>query len=330
MIKGIVPQLSEAGKIKIGGLGEARQKKGGGSYRLPVKYDYFVLTTTRRTPEGDLEIDAALMSELSPVVVNANTGEVTRSPLREIPIVVHSDDIEEVFPTALAMYVGKKLACRGDGAEAIRYQIIDGKRTGESKIRACPCEEYTGPKKRCKPHGILHCSIRAPGRAVAGSVHKWRTTSQISISRMAGSLEQIRAMAGVLQGLPLVLKIEEVEVSPDGVGSSKVYCCHVELRAQDIGLLQQQALDAARMRAELGTSRTAYRAMISAPADDDETEDEAAEAAAEFHESASNSAVDVVDAKAEPPASESPSATEAAALPVIGAGELKTVEATKS
>src|SRR5687768_3771278 len=61
---GAKPRLCELGKIKIGGLGEARQKQGGGTWRLPRKDDHFTITTLYRDARGDLLPDKELMDQL--------------------------------------------------------------------------------------------------------------------------------------------------------------------------------------------------------------------------------------------------------------------------
>ena len=266
MIKGIRPGLAECGKIKIGGKGAERKSAKGGTYRLPEKYDHFLVTTTKRDNKGDFIKDESLMDSL----IKDPDGKI-----RQIPIILHSNEIDEIFPTCFASYEGRKISCRGDGEQAI---------TANGRVIDCnvlECETFK--KRQCKPHGILHCSIALPDHAVAGAVYKWRTTSIISIQRLIGSLQQIKAVCGVLRGIPLMLKLEEVTVTPDGVkGSSKVYCCHVELHASDIMEVQRQALEAANMRRLVGSDDPeSYRALISAPAFD-ETIEEQEDVADEF------------------------------------------------
>ncbi|KKS83115.1 MAG: hypothetical protein UV58_C0001G0042 [Candidatus Wolfebacteria bacterium GW2011_GWC1_43_10] len=259
MIKGLEPRLAEAGKIKIGGLGETRKSKGGGEYRVPRKDDHFTITKTSRDDAGDLIEDAGIMDRIGP------------RPLTEIPIVLHSDEIDEVFPTSYAVYSGKAIACRGDGEKAERRKRKDGVDVGERESVACPCDLLRTGK--CKPHGTLHCTIRVPDVAVAGAVYKWRTTSLISCQQMVGSLLQIKAACGVLQGLPLQLVLREIKVAPEGKPTT-VYVCHVELRAQDVASAQRLALDAIEARERLGarveTARAQYRALLTAPESDDE------------------------------------------------------------
>lgn len=277
MIKGIQPALAEGGKIKIGELGEEKTSRTGKKFRMPVKLDYFLVTKTTRDAKGDLEVDEPLMSALP-----ADSDGAVRA----IPIVLHSDNIDDVFPTAYAMYSGRKLACRGDGQKAARWGFTnDGKRSAVPQEVACTCPMLQAKSGNvCKPHGTLHCSIVAPGQAVAGAVHKWRTTSLISIQRMIGSLQQILATCGTMRGLPLWLRVEPVQVAPDGQVST-VYCCHVELRAKDLMSVQRQALELLQMRRALHTGDIdgAYRALIQPPASTEETEEEQAEVAQEFY-----------------------------------------------
>jgi hypothetical protein len=275
MIKGVVGHLAEGGKIKIGGLGESRQSSSGSTYRMPVKLDHFLVTSTARGPTGDLIIDEALMAALP---------KDADGKCRSIPVIVHDDDIERVFPTALALYGGKQLLCRGDGTASKRWDFDkDGHRTSaEPKDRQCPCP-FLGAEKglKCKAHGTLHCSIAVPGQAIAGAVHLWRTTSMISIQRMIGSIEQIRMACGTIRGLPLTLRVSPVTVSPNG-RTSTVYVCHLELRAKDLMDAQNHALALADMRRKVAGELPAHF-PIAAPAADDEDDLEAAEVAAEFY-----------------------------------------------
>lgn len=280
MIKNIHPSLAEAGKIKIGILGPERKSAKGNRFRPPQKLDHFLITTTRRNEVGDLELDTALMESI---------GTDVDGKIRSIPIVVHSDDIDEVFPTSYALYSGKRCACRGDGETALRKEMKGKQFTGAEKTISCPCDYLratSGPV--CKPNGKLYCSIAAPGASVAGAVHIWRTTSIISIEQMIGSLQQIKAITGILRGIPLWMSVKPITVERDE-GATTVFCCHLELRAADIQELQRKALEAAEMRRRLKHDDSQYRRMISLPAHD-ETPEEQAEIADEFYpEDTSNS-----------------------------------------
>jgi len=96
-------------------------------------------------------------------------------------------------------------------------------------------------------------------------------------------LLQIKQACGALQGLPLWLKISPVHVTPKS-GPTTVYCCHVELRANDLVEVQRQALRAARTRQALAdiTGGETPRLLVSPPASEWETPEEQAEIAMEF------------------------------------------------
>jgi hypothetical protein len=279
MIHGLTPRLAEGGKIKIGGLGAERKARSGRTYRAPEKHDCFTVTTCEREPtdpgkpDGDLIIDQPVMDALVEYGFADADGKI-----RTIPIVLHSDDLEQVFPTAYVAYQGKRLACRGDGRTAERRQIIDGNFTGETKTVECPCdllEENSKGVRRCKYSGILHCSINVPGQSVAGSVYKWRTTSRISCEQMLGSLLQILRYAGTLQGFPLVLRVRPMRVQRP-TASVTVYVCHVELREALIDA-QRSALEVVSARSKLAGAFLAdrdqdYARMLQLPGGEDEAE----------------------------------------------------------
>ena len=295
MLKLIQPSLAEAGKIKIGRLGPERTSSRGKAFRMPEKLDHFLVTSTRRDKSGDLEVDEPLMDALAPEYADED------GRIRRIPIVVHSDDIDEVFPTTLALYSGRKLACRGDGEEATRYQISNGKRTGRSKQMACPCPYFGSEQEpRCKAHGVLNCSILAPGRGVAGSVYKWRTTSEISLNRMVASLQQIKALTGSLMGLPLLLCIEPIQVE-----TGTVFCCHVELR-ESIVEAQNRLISLYDARRRVTEMASPVRLSIPAPASDNESDEEQADVSAEFYPAGEEDAIDVDFDEASPSKDERP------------------------
>jgi hypothetical protein len=288
MLKNITPRLAEAGKIKIGGLGPERKSAKGSSFRPPLKFDHFVITGTERDAVGDLAIDTEIMTSLHDGGYTDADGK-----LRAIPIVLHSDEIDEVFLTSYALYSGKRCACRGDGEKALKREVKNSEFTGVEGPVDCPCEYLdaaTGPK--CKPNGKLFCSIAAPNSAVAGAVHIWRTTSIISVQQMIGSLLQIKAICGTLRGIPLTLRVKPITVEPKNSAPITVFCCHVELRAKDIESVQRKALDAAKLRRELGFDDRAYRAMLTLPAHDESLEEQAAIAAEMYAEDTTNTGAD--------------------------------------
>jgi hypothetical protein len=297
MIHGLRPALAEGGKIKSGHLGSVRQGSNG-PWRPPVKDDHFTITKTTRGADvggarGDLEIDRTIMDALLKEFKDAD------GKLRTIPIVLHSDDVDEVFPTTYACYTGTKLHCRGDGETALRWKIENRQRVGEPTRMDCTCP-YLGATSGpvCKPHGTLHCSIIVDGLPSAGSVHKWRTTSILSIQRIIGSLDQIRKLCGTIRGIPLVLRILPETVQPNGK-STTVYVCHIELRAKDVMGLMDQALRQQELRKKLGGDDGDYKRLVHAPGVN-ETPEEEGDISNEFHPDAVEPDVEAEAARTNP------------------------------
>jgi hypothetical protein len=186
--KGLNPHFAEIGKIKIGGKGEERKKKDGkGTYRLPVRFEHFVITTTEKGPDGNFLIDHETMKELG------------KEP-KEIPIRLPFDDIDMNFYTSFQYYHGKKCVCHGDGEHAIR--ITDEK---ENKINCDTSQCKFLRDEKCKVSGILSCHI--PISMEIGGIYRFRTHSWNSVSSILAALEYFKKNTnGILQGLPLKLK----------------------------------------------------------------------------------------------------------------------------
>lgn len=245
--KGLTPRLAEVGKIKIGGKGDER-KGSKGMYRLPVRYDHFVITTTERLPDkegGNFVPDLELMEKIDPRE-NWADGQTHAKP-KEIPIIFLFDDIDMNFRTEYAYYQGAKCMCRGDGEIAERLYLKAGKQTvivedystnpdspipllikkeiqvkpGEKHNIICNTEKcpFSQPDAkgvtRCKPSGILSCLI--PASMNIGGVFRFRTHSWNTISNILASLELIKTITGgILVGLPMKLQFLKKATSEHG------------------------------------------------------------------------------------------------------------------
>lgn len=246
------PRQAEAGKIKIGRQGEKRKKRSGkGEFQLPEKLDHFIVTTNERDDEtSNFIVDDALMAQLP----KDADGKV-----RKIPILLSSDDLDEVFPHALVCYVGKNLHCRGDGKTALRWELdtirVDGRDVTVRLDKApatvqCPCSYLKAKEgKRCKPHGTLWTTIQAGEETQIGARHSFRTTSWDSIRHIRAGLQEIQQLIGTLVGPPLTMEIHPHKVRPKGETASKtVYIVHVICRSRDLASLRRRALEEAQMR----------------------------------------------------------------------------------
>lgn len=199
MIKnGLSERLGEIGKIKIGGKGEMRKSKNNKDFRLPVKYEHFVVTTTERGADGNFVTDAKIMKLL---------GEKPK----EIPIRLPFDDIDMNFHTSFQRYDGKKLKCKGDGEKA-EWKKDDG----ETKTIKCDpetCKYFQAEK--CKVSGILSCMI--PLSMEIGGIYRFRTHGWNSVSNILAALKYLASNTnGILQGLPLKLKMVKKSTEEHG------------------------------------------------------------------------------------------------------------------
>jgi hypothetical protein len=205
-VKGLIPQLAERGRIKIGMKGEEKTSSQGKKFMLPVKLDYFMLTTMQRDAVGRLLPDNAIMARFQP-----DGGKIT-----EIPVRLLYDDIDLNFQTRFACYRGNRCWCSGDGEVAQRLAGENGK----YQEVTCPCERqdpfYTG-QDRCKILGTLKCLIEGVDRI--GGVWSFRTTSWNTVNAILSSLALIKTITGgPLAGIPLwmVLSPKTVTVPTNG------------------------------------------------------------------------------------------------------------------
>ena len=188
--KGLSPRLAEIGKIKIGGHGEKRKSKKGADYRLPVRYENFLVTTTEKDKETDnFIIDKEIMKKIG-------------ASAKELSIRLPFDDIDMNFFTSFQLYKGKKRRCQGDGEKA-EWTNDDG----TSKQITCDpdkCKHLEAGD--CKVGGILSCMLTCSPEI--GGVYRFRTHSWNTVSNILSALKFFSENTnGVLQGLPFKLKM---------------------------------------------------------------------------------------------------------------------------
>jgi hypothetical protein len=297
MSQGLKPRLAEAGKIKIGKKGKKTKSPTTGNWYYPaIKLDHFLVTTTQKGPDENFLLDERMMPALSQLRDKGGFSD-RDGKVREIPILVFSNEISDVFEVSYARYVGQSLHCSApldltkDGlvlrdGKATRHELVKNKEgyienTGTSKQVRCPCEFLLGDKPSCQACGVLRCAINIPGLATMGSVYVWRTKSVISIKEMLGSLLHIRTMTGgVLMYLPLLLKVGPVKTRK-GI----VHCCHIDMTIDHVLETIKRVLETRdAMKALRGEEGYSLRAIVPAvederdydPADDDDTIDTSA------------------------------------------------------
>ena len=227
-------RLAERGKIKIGGLGETRKSKEGKEYRLPIRFDHFVVTTMERDAKGDFVHDVELMKIIGDAT-DQSPDKLTRLPIRLI-----WNDPALNIATRYVAYAGKSVWCSGNGDEAQRLGALAKGKPNEYGSVKCPCERIEpgyselvknkeSPAPICKIAGLLSLLIEgAPG---VGGVWKFRTGSFNSVDGLVGSLAFMQGITGgQLANIPLDLVLNSKQVTrPDGK-AQKIFFVSIEFR----------------------------------------------------------------------------------------------------
>ncbi len=225
-IEGTLIRLAEVGKIKIGGKGEERPTKAGGTFRLPVKFDHFVVTGLERTDKGkgDFIADPEVMQIIGPEA-------------KELDVLLLHDDPDMNLQSKLSLYFKAMQWCVGNGEEGYRRNKDEhAKGIEQWDEMVCPCQEKTGEKPRCKSTFVL--SVMLPQAPKIGGVYKFRSTSEISLINLKSSMEFISSITGgILGGIPLKLVLQPQTVTPKGI-VTKVYVANLEFRGDILELLE--------------------------------------------------------------------------------------------
>ncbi len=232
----LTARLTEVGKIKLGGLGEEKTGRSGEKYRMPVKYDHFVITGLHRDADGRLIADGEVSESLRE---HADPD----GKIRRLPVTLLSNDIDEVMSARYVAYAGKIKIAESDGLVLCEYTDGPGGPRLPEPRRVPHTPEALARWRGMKLAVTLNVMIDAPG-ARWGGVYKLRSTSQITANQLYGSLKLLqRLTGGILRGLPLQLVVRPMAVAPDGQPTT-VYVCHIELagvqreKAREIALQQ--------------------------------------------------------------------------------------------
>ena len=260
---GGTPRLTELGKIKIG-------NKPAPGAKSPEKHDYFTVTTLNRDAHGRLIPDKALMEHLVD-----RYGDKIDGRLRQLPVRVLSDDVDDVLQSAFVWYGNRLPGARSDGRTVTFYadpnppyrrldRPYEEPWDPERHLKMTVTTAKYGTSPMFKLHSTFNCVIAAE-QARWGGVYKFRTTSVITFNQLASSLMHIQSLTnGILMGMPLMLVIRPVTAS-----KGPVYVVHAELRGGDIQQLRDQALTQARYKLEFKREveqvQRQYRALLTGP-----------------------------------------------------------------
>jgi hypothetical protein len=265
MIKNMQFGLKEIGAIKIGGPGEEKQGKNG-PYRLPVKFDHFLVNTKHKDAQGNFIPDAAIM-------------EAIGQDAKEIDVCLLYNDPTLNFYTQYNEYKGGKRMCSGDGEHATKE---DG-----TKLICDPDTCPTFKAKKCKANGIL--SVVLPDAPRLGGVYKFRTTSFNSIRSILSSMFFLQSLTGgVLANIPLKLTVAPQSVNPVSSPTAQtIYVVNLEyagtvddLHKQTVALMTERAT----MQHKIAELESQARAALSVPESAEEIQDVQAEFYTEVEE----------------------------------------------
>jgi len=292
-IKGLIPQLAERGKVKIGEKGEMKTSQGGKQFAQPKKLDHFVITTMQRDQAGRLMPDAELTKRY--------LEKQGATKLTEIPVLLLYDDIDLNFLTRYSCYKGNRCWCSGDGELASRLASENGK----YQDVPCPCERQDpmyDKADKCKTLGTLQVLLQGVDRV--GGVWKYRTTSWNTVNAILSSLALIKTITGgPLAGIPLYMVLSPKTVTiPTSGQSMVVYVVSMEYRGSEEQLAQlgyEIAKRRIERRVRMDTVEVQARKLLMAP--HQEPVQEQRETAEEFYPEGV-----VVEAEPDPPTAQEP------------------------
>lgn len=176
-----IKNLSEArrmprlGKIHLG-IKKDKKKDGTPCTPYPTEVDYFVC----------------------PPEVQEVFGEKPTALKVMIPV----EESERFFPQYYKRYTVNLLQCKGDGEKAFCWD-----EKGGLKEIPCPCDYLKSGE--CKQIGIL-CFLMPDVQGFG--IYQITTSSKNSIIDLNSSLDMIRAIAGRIRMIPLILKREKMEM----------------------------------------------------------------------------------------------------------------------
>jgi len=168
-------RMPRLGKIHLG-VKKDKKKDGTPCAPYPTEVDYFVC----------------------PPEVQAVFGEKPTWLKIMIPV----EETERFFPQYYKRYTTSLLQCKGDGEKAFCWAD-----TGGLKEIPCPCDYLKSGE--CKQIGIF-CFLMPDVQGFG--IYQITTSSKNSIIDLNSSLDMIRAIAGRVRMIPLILKREKMEM----------------------------------------------------------------------------------------------------------------------
>lgn len=258
-----IERLSVSHKVSIG-------LPPNGNRNYPTKTDHFIYQR-KVTGQG-----GTVAWEVDPEMTQ-HFGE----KCKEFWVVLHNDDIDQIFKTEYAFWKKSGKFCSGDGREAIRQTE---KTPNGEPWKPCGRECPDLQQGDCKASGDLYFSLLDFPRL--GSVCKLHTSGRRSIQQIYSSLSQFISTFGRLAGLKVKLAVRPEKSNyrdKDGAAkSTTIYALSLELAAEDWKKLTDGAVEPAlmfeRARKLLGTGT-----KVEYQVDEEPDDAQAPTVAAEFY-----------------------------------------------
>ena len=186
MIKGLseARRMPRLGKIHLG-IKKDKKRDGTPCAPYPTEVEYFVC----------------------PPEVQAVFGEKPTALKIMIPV----EETERFFPQFYKRYTTSLLQCKGDGEKAFCWA-----EEGGLKEIPCPCDHLKSGE--CKKIGIF-CFLMPDVQGFG--IYQITTSSKNSIIDLNSSFDMIRAIAGRIRMIPLILKREKMEIQRIEEGKPK-------------------------------------------------------------------------------------------------------------
>lgn len=266
VIKGLsdIRRMPRLGKIRLGIKlpvmdGDKPRMKEGKPVMRPSEIDYFLLDPQTPIPEENARL------------VEMFQGLYGAQP-KSIKIMFPLPDPNVFFPQFYKRYGGATLRCKGDGETAVcshddytkGLKVIGRDELGMPKV-ACAgkdCPNYIA--KACTEVGVLQVLLPdVPGAGV------WQITtgSFHSIVNLNSCIEMIRAMAGRVHMIPLILERRKQPITHEGKTRDH-YILHINMETTLTKLQQLASVDPTKIMLELPAAETNFEDLeVSTPPD---------------------------------------------------------------
>ncbi len=184
----------QLGRVKIGRLGELRNKGKSNEFRLPVKLDHFIVTTNVRDPETGNFIRDERIHE-----------KVGDKPMELSGLLMYAS-VEENLHTEMVQYKGR-------GSKGKIWSCDGEKAINIAKGTEGVCPRLKGGECKCKPYTRFHLQLEG---APAMGYHFFRSTSWETTNNLQTALEEIFQRFGTCYHAPVKLVCYPSEDEHDG------------------------------------------------------------------------------------------------------------------